>query len=132
MQSRPREALQWAEQADHQIPLELVAPSRAAHIREYGLEHARYLRAASLSALGRDAEAVAWLRFGLRGSPQEYLYHPPVHVRLGEVFTRLGQPDSAAGHYRRFLELWSEADAAAVPLRDDVQRRLSGLGKGPA
>ncbi len=127
-QNRPQDVLQELDGADYGIPLELIALSRAGHVREYGLEHARWLRAASLCALGRDAEALTWLRFGLRGSPQEYLYHGPVHLQLGEVFERLGQPDSSAAHYSRFLELWSRADSGAAPLLEQVRRRLTGPG----
>jgi tetratricopeptide (TPR) repeat protein len=125
MQNRPRDALQALERVDHRIPLELIALSRVAHVREFGLEHARYLRAVCLAALGRDTEALGWLRFGLRGSPQEYLYHAQVHYQLGGVFERLGQPDSSAAHYARFLEVWSRADSAATPLLGTVRRRLT-------
>jgi hypothetical protein len=130
MQDRPRDVLQALERADHRIPLELIALSRAAHVREYGLEHARYLRAVSLSAIGRDAEALTWLRFGLRGSPQEYLYHGPVHVALGELFDRMGSPDSSAAHYARLLELWSRADSGATPLLDEARRRSTRSSPG--
>jgi hypothetical protein len=41
MRHRSRDVLQALEPVDHQIPLELVGLSRAAHLREYGLEHAR-------------------------------------------------------------------------------------------
>ena len=130
MQNRHRDVLQALERANPRIPLELIAVSRAAHFREYGLEHARYLRAAAEGALGRDSEALTWLRYGLRGSPQEYLYHGPVHVQLGNAFERLGHPDSAALHYRRFLELWSRADSAAAPVLGEVRRRLARIDGG--
>jgi hypothetical protein len=42
------------------------------------------------------------------------------------VFERLGQPDSSAAHYGRFLEVWSRADSAATPLLETVRRRLTG------
>jgi tetratricopeptide (TPR) repeat protein len=127
MQNRHRDILPTLDRATPRIPLELIAVSRAAHVREYGFEHARYLRAIALGALGRDSEALTWLRFGLRGAPQEYLYHAPIHVGLGNVFERLGHADSAAHHYRRFLELWSRADSAALPVVSDVRRRLAPI-----
>jgi tetratricopeptide (TPR) repeat protein len=130
MQNRPSDVLKALERTAVPIPLELISVSRAAHLRDFGLEHARYLKAAALGALGRDTEALSWLRFGLRGSPQEYLYHGPVHLRLGEVFERLHQPDSAATHYRQFLDLWSRADPGATPLLDDVRGRLRRLDRG--
>jgi tetratricopeptide (TPR) repeat protein len=127
MQNRHADVVRTLEGVDLGIPLELISLPRPAHLREFGLEHARYLRAVSLSALGRDSEALQWLRFGLRGSPQEYLYHAPVHVRMGEVFERLGQPDSARAHYGKFLELWSRADSGALPHVDEARRRLARL-----
>jgi tetratricopeptide (TPR) repeat protein len=129
MRDRPNDVLQAMDRADDQIPLELVALSRAAHLREFGLEHGRYLRGTALAALDRHAEALTWLRFGLRGAPQEYLYHAPIHLRLGELFERLGQPDSASAHYARVLELWNRADPGAADLLEDVERRLNSQSR---
>jgi tetratricopeptide (TPR) repeat protein len=123
-QDRPRDVLRALERVDYRIPLELIAVSRAVHMSEFGLEHGRYLRGAALSALGQNADALTWFRFGLRGSPQEYLYHAPIHLRLGEVFEKMSQPDSAAFHYGRVLELWSQADSGAARLLEDVRRRV--------
>jgi tetratricopeptide (TPR) repeat protein len=120
-------ALDRSQGSEPRIPLELVALSRAALLRPYGLEQARYLRAMALSGLGRHADALAWLRFGFRGSPQEYLYLAPVHVRLGEVFESLGQSDSAIAHYNRFLGLWTRPDPEAGPLVEDVRARVDRL-----
>lgn len=131
MQERPEDVLLALERVDYGIPLELIALSRAAHVREFGLEQARYLKAVALAALGRQAEALTWFRYGLRGSPQEYLYLGPVHVQLGELFERMGQPDSAAAHNGRFLDLWSHADSAALPLLETVRRRGTQPGSEP-
>jgi tetratricopeptide (TPR) repeat protein len=128
MQNRPQDVLQALDRVDPRIPLELIALSRAAHVREFGLEHARFLRAVSLSAVGRNSDALTWFRFGLRGSPQEYMYQGPLHLQMGELFERLNQPDSSAAHYRKFVALWSKADAGSASLRDSVHRRLTRLG----
>jgi tetratricopeptide (TPR) repeat protein len=127
MQKRYDDVVRILDAVPQQIPLELIATSRAAHLREFGMEHARYIRALALSERGQNADALMWFRFGLRGSPQEYFYHAPVHVQMGALFERLGQPDSAAVHYRQFLGLWSRADSSARPLLDDVRRRLAAL-----
>jgi tetratricopeptide (TPR) repeat protein len=125
MQGRPRDVLAVLEGVDQWIPLELVAVSRAAHVREFGMEHARYLRATALIAVGREAEGLSWLRFGLRGAPQEYLYHVPIQRGLGEVFERLGQPDSAGAYFQRVIAAWDHADPAAAPLLEDLRSRLA-------
>jgi tetratricopeptide (TPR) repeat protein len=127
MQKRYDEVVRILDAVPQQIPLELIATSRAAHLREFGMEHARYIRALAFSERGQNTEALMWFRFGLRGSPQEYLYHAPVHVQMGALFERLGKPDSAAVPYRKFLGLWSRADSSAQPLLDDVRRRLGAL-----
>lgn len=114
---------------DETIPLELVVLPRPAHLRMYGLEYARFLRGAALSALGRDADALRWLRFGLRGSPQEFAFHPSVHLELGRLFERLGQSDSAMAHYRQFLNVWREPDPGATQMVEDVRSRLARLEK---
>jgi hypothetical protein len=128
---RPQAALDLLGSSWRPIPLELVALSRVAHFRVFGLEHARVLRAFALTELGRDPEALSWLRYGLRGSPQEFLYLGPVHRRMGEVFERLNQSDSAVVHYRKFLQLWGTADAGAAPLLDDTRQRLTRLTAQP-
>lgn len=128
-QGRHQAVLDALPPADDAIPLELVALPRPAHLREYGLEHARFLRGVASSALGRDSDALKWCRFGLRGSPQEFVFHAPIHFQLGEIFERLGQADSALAHYRRFLEVWREPDAGAARMVEDVRARLTRLEK---
>lgn len=127
-QGRPEAALGVLDRSDPAVPLELVALPRPVHLRQYGLEHARFLRAVASSALRRDPEALRWFRYGLRGSPQEFLYHAPVHLHLGELFERLSQPDSAVAHYGRFVALWRTADSAGVQLVEQVRSRVVRLG----
>lgn len=125
MQGRPRDVVAALDGMEQPIPLELVAVSRAAHIREFGLEHARYLRAVALGAVGREVEGLSGLRFGVRGAPQEYLYRTPIHLGLAEVFERLGRADSAAAYYQLVIESWSRADSGASSLLEDLRSRLA-------
>jgi tetratricopeptide (TPR) repeat protein len=126
-EGRMRDVVALLEQVDFQIPLELVALSRAAHIREYGLEHARFLLATGYAGTGRHADALAWYRFGLRGSPQEYLYHGPVHLGLARLFEQMSQPDSAAAHYDRFVQLWENADPGAAATLEQARSAATRL-----
>lgn len=136
MQGRPREVVALLEPVEFQIPLDLVALSRAVQMREYGLEHARFLLATGLAGTGRHPDALAWFRFGLRGSPQEYLYHAPVHLEVARLFGRMSLPDSAAAHYEGFLRLWHDADRGAAGLVDEARasarRRTAYLAAPPA
>jgi hypothetical protein len=49
--------------------------------REYSQEFARYLRAESLRALGRNDEARRWLETSFQGSPLEMVYSAAVRRR---------------------------------------------------
>lgn len=128
---RPGQAMDLLGSTWRPIPLELVAVPRPVHFRIFSLEHARLLRALALAELGRDADALAWLRYGFRGSPQEFLYLGPIHRRMGEVFERLNQPDSAVVHYRKFLQIWKAADSGAAAELGDARNRLSRLTAQP-
>lgn len=125
---QPQEALAALGGVSQPVPLELIALPRPVHFRIYGQEHARLLRALALAEIGRDVDALAWLRYGFRGSPQEFLFLGPVHRHMGDVFERLGQPDSAIAHYEKFSQLWARSDSGARPQLDDVRRRLVRLG----
>jgi tetratricopeptide (TPR) repeat protein len=124
---RPGQVLELLGSTWRPIPLELVAVPRPVHFRMFSLEHARLLRALALAELRRDTDALAWLRYGFRGSPQEFLYLGPIHYRMGEVFERLKQPDSAVVHYRKFLQIWKAADSGAAAVLDEARNRLSRL-----
>jgi tetratricopeptide (TPR) repeat protein len=53
-----------------------------------------------------------------------------VLLALGRSYEALGQPAEAAPHYRRFVELWSDADADLQPRVDRVRARLAELEGG--
>jgi hypothetical protein len=48
------------------------------------------------------------------------------HYRLAQVCERLGKTEEAAVHYRRFVDLWGEADTE-VPKISEARRRLEAL-----
>lgn len=59
-----------------EVPIELVALPRFGLVREYTPEHALYLRASALSALGREREALRWFQTAFQGRPQEMVFGP--------------------------------------------------------
>lgn len=87
----------------------------------------RWLRAEVLVALGRDAEALAWLASVGHGSVPEIPLRAPAHLRQAELHDRLGNRDEAALHYVRFLDLWRDADPQFQPAVDAAKRRLAEL-----
>ena len=53
------------------------------------------------------------------------LHEPAAESRQAEIAERLG--DRAMAHYRRFLELWSDADPELAPWVTNVRNRLQEL-----
>jgi tetratricopeptide (TPR) repeat protein len=97
----------------------------------YAEEPARYLRAEVLQRLGRDREALDWLRYGFADVPAELAYLAPVHLRQGEIHERLGDRERAAEHYGLFLRLWEHCDPELQPLVSDARSRLARLVAEP-
>ena len=79
------ESLRLLEAANGRVPLELVYVRPFVNVREYSQEFARYLRAESLLALGRNDEARRWFETSFQGSSLEMVYAAPVRERLARV-----------------------------------------------
>jgi tetratricopeptide (TPR) repeat protein len=124
---RPAEALALLEQVPGDVPLELVFQKAFATVREYGLEHTRYLRAEALFAQKRWDDALRWYRTSFQGSPAELVYLAPSHLRRAQIFEATGERDRAATHYRRVVRLWSDADPALRATVEQANARLAAL-----
>jgi tetratricopeptide (TPR) repeat protein len=114
-----------------EIPLELVSVPAYVIAREYTLEHARYLRAAALAALGRDSEALRWLGYGLRGAPNEFAFLAPLNRLLGEIRERAGDRAAAIENYERLVHLWQDGDPPQRAAAAEVGGRLRRLRDKP-
>jgi len=93
----------------------------------YGLDRERYMRAELLAANGRDEEALVLYNSFEGASVYMLAYLAPSHMRRGEIYERLGDPDKAALHYNRFLALWDAADPELRPMVEYVEGRLAEL-----
>jgi tetratricopeptide (TPR) repeat protein len=109
---RYAEVLTLLSPANGEVPLELVSVKPFVNTREFTQEHARYLRAEALSALGRNDEARRWLEHGFQGSPWELAYLAPVHDRLARILASSRDRQGSMTHLKAFAKLWRDSDAS--------------------
>lgn len=114
--------------ADHgAIPLELVSVRLFTNLREYTLEHARYLHVLQLRAQEQHTDALRWIETSFQGSPSEIVYLAPMHLLRGEIYERLGEREKALEHYRRFVSLWRDCDPALRPRVAEAEGAIARL-----
>ncbi len=87
----------------------------------------RYLRGWALEASGRHREALRWYATLSQHSIYDKLYLAPSHLRRAQIYERLGERESAARHYARFIELWEGADPELQPQVAAARRALDAL-----
>lgn len=87
----------------------------------------RFLRAELLHELGREDEALGWYASIAQRATYELAYLAPSEMRQGEIHERRGERPLAIAHYRRFVELWRDADIALQPTVADARSRLTRL-----
>ncbi|HSM35828.1 MAG TPA: tetratricopeptide repeat protein [Longimicrobiales bacterium] len=87
----------------------------------------RFAQGELLVALGRDEEALPWYEHLVELGPFELLYYPIAELRQAEIHQRQGRPERARSHYRRFLELWADADPVTGAIVEEARRNLDRL-----
>jgi DNA-binding SARP family transcriptional activator/tetratricopeptide (TPR) repeat protein len=87
----------------------------------------RYVRAELLHDLGRDDEALRW--YGVFGdnSPYDLVYLAPSLYRQGQIYDARGQKALAVDRYKRFVELWKEADPQLQSFVTNARVRIAQL-----
>ncbi len=111
------------------IPLELVSVRAFANVREYTMEHARYLHVVQLRAKEQHNEALRWIETSFQGSPSEMVYLAPMQLLQAEIYERLGERQKALEHYRRFVSLWRDCDAALRPRVEEAEAAIVRLAR---
>jgi tetratricopeptide (TPR) repeat protein len=87
----------------------------------------RWLRAEVLYELGCHHEARDWYEgFNIVGA-YDQTFLAPARLRLADIYERLGDPERAASHYRRFLQRWKDCDPELQPRVEGARRALAAL-----
>jgi len=87
----------------------------------------RYMRAQLLEKAGRLEEALRWYGSLGQASADGFVYFAAKHLRMGELYERMGDQQNAAKHYARFVDLWQDCDPEFRPMVDDVRNRITRL-----
>jgi tetratricopeptide (TPR) repeat protein len=93
-----------------QLPAAVDEFRRGIYSLTDGYTRNSYELARSLLALHRPDEAIAVLRPAFNGSIQgsnTYITHTELHELIAQAFEQIGQPDSAATHYRYVVRAWA-------------------------
>lgn len=93
----------------------------------YSRALARFMEAELLFSLNRFEEAIPLYNSFAEYSFYDLIFLAPAQRRLGQIYEKMVQPREAAGHYRRFAELWKDCDPAFRARLEEAQNRLSAL-----
>lgn len=119
---RPAAALAELEQAQMKTWYQsMSASSFFSQTRE------RYMRAGLLAAAGREREAITWYSSFEAGAERDLVFLAPSHLKRADIYASLGELESAAEHYERFIELWRDCDPELRPLVTYAAERLTML-----
>ncbi len=122
---RAQEALDALAPVQGRVPLALV------NVAFYAEEPARWLRIGLLRSLGREDEALEWLRNGFAATPTELVYLAPLYREQAQIYDRGGDRARARENYARFVGLWKACDPGLRPALEDARGRLAQLVEEP-
>ena len=86
-----------------------------------------WLRAGLLEGLGRQREALALYDALSFYNVIDPVFVPMAHLRKAKVLDGLGEPEAAAEHYQRFIELWNDCEPAERPELELARARVLQL-----
>ncbi|MEO8336406.1 MAG: BTAD domain-containing putative transcriptional regulator [bacterium] len=87
----------------------------------------RYVRAELLHGLGRDDEALRWYGTFGDNSPYDLVYLAPSLYRQAQIYDARGQKALAVERYKRFVDLWKDADPQLQPMVASGRARILAL-----
>jgi hypothetical protein len=60
----------------------------------------------------------------------EIVYLDPQHLKMAEIYQKLGDAEKAVENYTRFAELWKDCDPELWHLVDETEARIALLREG--
>lgn len=94
----------------------------------YSQGHERFVRAELLRRSGQYDLALALYSSFTHGDLAELPYVAPGHLRAAQIYETLGDTARAAQRYRRFLDLWADADPEVQPIVRTARAKVKVLG----
>ncbi len=91
------------------------------------LSRDRFVRAELLRAAGRYDEALRLYGSFGENSVYDLIFHAPSYLARAQIYDQLGDAAMAADNYRRFIDLWADADVELQPRVDGARERLAAL-----
>lgn len=95
-----------------------------------GHDLSRFRHAQLLEAAGRLRDALGWYAGFEENGIHDLMLAAPAHFRSAGIYERLGEPDQAARHYARVIQLWQDADPELQPVVSAARRALERLRQG--
>ncbi len=88
----------------------------------------RYTRAEALREVGRAEEALTWYSSFAEVSVYDLTFLAPSHFRRAQIHEQRGDGAKATEHYRRFLDLWQDADPEFAEWVESARERVVASG----
>jgi tetratricopeptide (TPR) repeat protein len=87
----------------------------------------RYFRAELLASAGREDEALGWLHSIAERAAYELVYLAPAQLSQAEIYDRRGDKTHATQHYKKFIELWRDADPELQAIVQGARKRVAEI-----
>lgn len=125
MEGDSGEALRLLERMEHRAAYDLI------FTEPIGMAAERIRRGDLLLEAGRYEEALDWYASASDAWHFHVAFLAPGHLGQARAHEALGNREAAAEHYRRFLDLWADADPTMRGPVEEAGARLAALGGDP-